>query len=345
LVLVCWAGALGLLAACSLSRTPFPDNAAVLREVVNVVLLRDPIGSAFIQAQDGDFLVINGQIQTGDDSLVRLDFAQASFIRLGSNTAVTLVSLGTSDAPLRFQFASGRTWISLFGRHMEAIMPIGTATVEGSFAELTYQPGESGTLQDDVFILKCLEGHCRFQNDSGSIELGNLEQLVWQAGAAARSQLSAEAVAQFLADNPGSAPLIASLTAAPLRTNTPGPTDTPRRPTNTPEVNDLLLTAQAGNTATALFMPTATRTRRPTGIPFRTSTPTVFLPPPTAVINCVPPTYWDPILNRCSSPSGPPPTQAPAPTNTSIPPTPTITPNPTNTDPPPKPTDTDTPTP
>jgi hypothetical protein len=314
-----------------------------LREVVNVVLLREPAGSAFIQAEQGDLLLANGQIQTGDDSLARLDVGPQSFMRLGSNTTLTLVSLNSPGDLVRFQFPYGRLWASLFGAPLEVIMPIGTATVEGSFAELIYQPGQNDMLQDDVLILKCLEGRCRFQSDSGSIEIGNLEQLVWQMGAAVHSQLPDEAVAQFLADNPGSAALIASLTAAPPRTSTPRPTDTPRPPTVTPEINNLLLTAHAGNTATALSVPTATR--RPRGSPFffsPTPTPSTVVILPTATADCAPPSFWDPILNRCIWPPGPTDTPAPVPTSTPVVPTPTITPNPTNT-PEPKPTDTSTP--
>jgi FecR-like protein len=301
--------------------TPTTSQAAVVSEIVNDVAAKAAGAEAFAQANNGAVVNAGGQVRTGEASKARLDFSDGSIIRLAANSTFGVQNVDTANGGLlaRLKLEVGKIWVSLSGGAVDVETPVGVASVRGSFAVISYDPGDPNNPNDDVLVLDCLEGQCGLKNNSVDEELSNLEGLVLTGSTqVAHLVLTGTDVENFLNENPEGQPIKATLTAAaptasasateteavpsPTATSTPSPTSTNTRvPTDTP---------------------TPTRVRlRPTS----TSTPTgTITPTPTAT--CPPGNFYDPFQQRCRPPDAP---VTPA-TNTPVPPTvtPTFTPTP-----------------
>ncbi len=164
-----------------------------------------------------------GEVQTGEASRARLDFSDGAILRLASNSSFVLQSatpVEAGDIFARVRLSFGKLWVSLFGGELQVETPVGVAAVRGSFAVFSYQPGDPDNPDDDLLVVDCLEGSCSASNEAVDEQLGNLERVVLGRTASLRQILTEADVQQFLADNPESQRLVATLTAAPAATAT-----------------------------------------------------------------------------------------------------------------------------
>jgi hypothetical protein len=253
------------LAACA-APAPTPTEiipvtglTARVADMAGEVTGRVAAGAPIVPVNVGFQLNPGGQVQTGDASRARVDFSDGSILRLGENAAFNMKGTETAgDGTLttRLQLILGKMWVSLAGGAVEVETPVGVASVRGSFAVLKY---EQNQLQ-----LDCLEGSCAVQNNQGLQQLGNLERLILATDSSKKEKLTEADVLQFVADNPESIGLVATLTAAPPATDTPTREATPTHPaTATQTEATTAVTATATETATATSPPTATNTVRP----------------------------------------------------------------------------------
>lgn len=260
--------AAAILIACRTRPTPTPTpseadpDAATIREVINAVQVRVS-GGDLAPAQVGDALGAGGHIETGNASKARLDFPQNVIVRLAPHSAFTLIEIENAGADpiIRLKLESGAIWVNVPRGQLEAETLVGVATVEGSFAIIRYDPGQSSGPDDDLLVLDCLEGTCSARNDESKAQMGNLERTVLNEAGLLRMFLNGADVQAFLQDNPEAADLVQTLTAAPPATQTPRPTDT----------------EQPEDTATSA--PTGTFTRMPTATPIILPSPSVTASP------------------------------------------------------------------
>ena len=217
--------------------TPAPINprTASIGEIVNIVLARASLAEQFAQVTPGYVLGAGGQVQTGDESRARLDFSDATIVRLAENSSFTMQNVTLTDDGLatRLKLEAGKIWVSLTGGTLEVETPVGVAAVRGSFAVFVYSAGDPADPNDDLLVLDCLEGSCSAQNDVVDERLGNLQRTVLTRTGRITFLLSDLDVQNFIQNNPEVADVIrATLTAAPPPTTTPAPTatDTPPAP-------------------------------------------------------------------------------------------------------------------
>jgi hypothetical protein len=337
-------------------------------EVINLVTARAAGEGEFTAVNDGYLFASGGQIQTGVDSRAKLVLNDGSIIRLAP---VTLLANDSPQAQWKFKLENGKVWLSLVGGALILETRLGTVTLFGNSIEFDYQPGDPANPSDDTFVIQCLQGFCRFQNEQSDIQLYDLEQLVVtnNGGTVNRLKLSSAQLDEFIENNPETAGILARLKLlAPKVTGTavveqlptlsfvalspegasPTPTHTPTR--RFPAATFPFITfTPTSTTGGGVSFPTAPPPTNPPGggPPASTSTQTprasssgaTSTPPPTATL----------IIPSATVPTRTPqPTKTPSPpptnTFTPIPPTDTPVP-PADTDTPVPPTDTDTPVP
>jgi hypothetical protein len=330
-------------------------------EVINLVTARAAGEGEFTAVNDGYLFASGGQIQTGVDSRAKLVLDDGSIIRLAP---VTLLANDSPQAQWKFKLENGKVWLSLVGGALILETRLGTVTLFGNSIEFDYQPGDPANPSDDTFVIQCLQGFCRFQNEQSDIQLYDLEQLVVtnNGGTVNRLKLSSAQLDEFIENNPETAGILARLKL--LAPKVTGTAVVEQLPT-------LSFVALSPGGASPTPTPTHTPTRRfPAATsPFLTFTPTSTTgggvsspttPPPTNPPGGGPPASTSTQTPRASSsgatstplptatlvtPSATVPTRTPPPTKTPMPP-PTDTPvPPTDTDTPVPPTDTDTPVP
>lgn len=319
-LLAAWLSLALFAAACTSTAT---SGEATLQDILNNVQVSGADGTLKI-ASTGTAVSIGTYVKSGENSLARLAFSAGPAVRLSSNTSFAMEQ-NPDGEEVRLRLEAGRLRMSLFGHLFGVDTALGLVQL-GGFGEVLYQIGSNPDLGDDVLTFRCMSGPCRYQGETQRLQLDNLEMLVVSAGGQAitRTALSEIDLRQFIGDNPGSVGLIASLTAAPTRTNTPTPITPSPTPSNT------------SPPSTPTFTPTHTLTPTRTRVPF---TPQPRLPSPTSapvVITDTP----TPQPDGGGGENPPPPTNTnpppppPPPTNTPIPPT--NTPEPTATEAPTK---------
>jgi LysM repeat protein len=257
--------------------TSTPDvRSAIVSELRGPVIGRATRRETPVPITPGFTLRTGGEVKTGEAARARLDLSDGAVLRLGANTTFVLQSIEPATEQTlatKLKLSLGKIWVSLTGGELEVETPVGVASVRGSFAIIQYAPGDPDDPNDDVLVLDCLEGSCSARNAVVNEQLGNLERVALSAQASLRQTLTADDVRRFVQDNPESARLIATLTAAP-------PATLP--PTATPAV---ALTATVTDTpqAETAAPPTATLTATPTPAP-NTPTPFAFTATPTVTI-------------------------------------------------------------
>lgn len=307
-----------LLAACRPTPTapsptataaPFLSSGSVtLAEVVRVVETRVSAGAPFALAGAGQTLKAGAQIRTGQDSTARLDLDEGGFIRLASNTLVTVAMLPSAkDDPLiRLRLAAGKIWVSLDGGGMEVETPSGVGALRGSYAEFEYWPATSNNPAGDLMVVRCLEGMCGMQGPAVTLMiLGNLElaTLTTNGQPPSRAALGLAAMDEFVQNNPESAGLTLTLTApGPVTSVTPTATGS-ATPSPT---SSATATKSPTATPTKTVSPASTVTRTRTSMPTATisSTPVVsFTPTPTVTSTRTPPVSLTPTPTVTISPT------------------------------------------
>lgn len=147
---------------------------AGLSEVSGTVDLKESAEAEFIQAAAGMSLVVNGQVQTGDDGRVRLDLSSGTIIRLVPSTLFTLESNEPSGDGLdtKLKMEAGKIFIILNGGSMDVETPSGVASVRGSYMMVEVDP-----VTKDAYIT-CLEGDCSAANPAGTIKFTDGQKTV-----------------------------------------------------------------------------------------------------------------------------------------------------------------------
>src|SRR3990172_961294 len=342
---------LAVLTACEPAASP-PARTATVGEVINLVSARAEGEGEFTAVNAGYLFASGGRIQTGVDSRAKLVLNDGSILRLAP---VTLLANDSPQAQWKFKLENGKVWLSVVGGALILETRLGTVTLFGNSIEFDYQPGDPANPSDDTFVIQCLQGFCRFQNEQSDIQLYDLEQLVVtnNGGTVIRLKLSSAQLDEFIENSPETAGILAGLKLqAPKVTGTavveqlptlsfvavsqegvsPTPTHTPTR--RFPAATSPFITfTPTSTTGGGVSFPTAPSPTNPPGggPPASTSTQTprasssgaTSTPPPTATL---------------ITPSATVPTRTPQPTKTPMPP-------PTNTFTPIPPTDTDTPIP
>lgn len=185
---------------------------ATVSEVVNKVEAQTSAQGAFQVVQDGTLIGLGGQVRTSAGARARVDLGSAAIIRLDADSLLSVRSLGDSNGkPLNLvALNQGRIWVTVNQGTLQVVTPIGIASVHGSFAVLSFNPGAPNDLADDVMTFDCLEGSCALQTKLGDVTATNLERLVLNQGnnEVKHQPLAAADVQDFLKNNPDSGQLV-----------------------------------------------------------------------------------------------------------------------------------------
>lgn len=232
-----------------------------LSEITGEVLAKLPSQDDFSKIFDAFEMVVNSQLQTGEDGRVRVTLSDNSIIRIGPNSDFTL--LGEEEDELGFftklKLEAGDLFVILQGGSLQVDTPQGQASVRGSYLEVTINP-DTGEI-----TITCLEGECTAETVGGRVTMtaGQSATITSEDLPPGLGVMTEEDVKRWLEHNPEATVVILLLTATvESRENDEStPTETPT-PTNT-------VTLTSTNT------PTLTPANTP--IPSNTPTPQLTL--------------------------------------------------------------------
>lgn len=270
-----------------------PDlRLATLSELVGAVRIKTGAMPDWVMVEKEITILPGTTVLTDENSSVKVTFGDGSIVRLSSQTRFTLTALGgaATDPVTRLKLDFGKLWavvVSPLRGTFEVQMPVGVASVRGSFMSAEYNT------TDKLEVVTCLEGHCRYENPNGGVDLTTHQQTESIDGDMPRAphrmdrnqiedwgkQRIPEVATLTPTRTPSNTPtqtFTPSLTFTPSNTFTPSPTV----PTSTPTAT---LTPSKTNT------PTNTVTNTPSKTP--TFTPT-FTPGPATKLGFIiqPPT-------------------------------------------------------
>jgi uncharacterized protein YraI len=236
----------------ALTPTPGPSSrTATITEIDGVAVVRQTIGAPDGPATDGQVVPPGAQVVTQGDSRVKIELPEAgSFVRMGPDTSLTVLQLGSNDAgPVsRFGLLQGKTWVVLdeaTGGEGVVETSGGTATVHGQMSVEYYSDyADTGA---PLFLVTCLSGVCSVNNPFGGVALtpGQQSEVVGTDTAPSEPHpMDPDQLADWEENNPeiGDGKSItptATFTPAPdATTETPEPGVTPPTATFTPEPTD-----------------------------------------------------------------------------------------------------------
>ena len=141
---------------------------ADLSEVSGIVQFRRAETDPFEDAGEGAKIYLDGQVQTGADGRLRLDFSDGTLVRITPNSLFTLTAIEDEDEGLlkKLFMSAGQMWIVLNGGSLEVDTPSGVAAVLGSYMMVSVDP-ETGFLK-----ITCWEGTCSLKVADEEIILG-----------------------------------------------------------------------------------------------------------------------------------------------------------------------------
>jgi hypothetical protein len=211
-----------LLAACSPQLITPSAQSAVLNQPAGSVSVQPKVDEEFISAADGDVLNEGGQVQTGDDGRVRLDFSTGTILRVGPSSLFKLESNISNENNLitTIRLELGKAWIILNGGQMQVETSSGQASVRGSYMSVEFKDG--------VLRITCLEGTCTFKNETGDylIPAGSMLESNGPGEVPLITPMSEAEIQEWLAANPEAAGIVAALQAAETATFTAAPSAT-----------------------------------------------------------------------------------------------------------------------
>src|SRR4030067_3095198 len=99
------------------------------------------------------------QLQTKEESRVRLDLSTGSILRLGQLTVFSLdpPTPASGGVLSRIELQVGKVWIVLNGGSLDVNTPGGLASVRGSYMSVWVKRNSN------EIIVCCLEGSCSYQ--------------------------------------------------------------------------------------------------------------------------------------------------------------------------------------
>lgn len=311
------------------------DLNAKLSEITGTVEVRNTPQDTYSPVNDGFILKLVQQLQTQQQSRVRLDLSTGTILRLGQST---IFSLSPSEAAnggvlARLEMQVGKVWIVLKGGSLDVNIPGGLASVRGSYMSVWVQH------DTNKVTVCCLEGTCAYKNTAGTAGLTSGQKIISTDTniAPVVQPMDQTDIQDWIDNSPESAGIIPqvlqllglsmgsatpTLTATPTGTATATPTPTPTAtPTTTPTPTFGLGTGIPLSTLYPFGTPTPTRT-----YVYRYPTATQGPPPPPGGGNqptatqSRPPTATQPPPPPPTATQPPPPTDTqPAPTDTPIP--------------------------
>ena len=146
---------------------------AALSEIVGVVEAQNGAQDPYNQVNNGFVLKPAMQLQTKEESRVRLDLSSGSIVRLGQ---LTIFSLASQEAGaggvLSIGLQAGRVWIILKGGSLDVSTPAGVASVRGSYMSVWVEP------KTNRITVCCLEGKCGYKNTAGDVELTSGQKII-----------------------------------------------------------------------------------------------------------------------------------------------------------------------
>ncbi|MBI4630495.1 MAG: FecR domain-containing protein, partial [Chloroflexi bacterium] len=169
--------------------TPTPDltatfinrpqtRAATISEIKGSVQIKSPIGGDFTTVTTNVTIPAGTIILTSEDSSAKITLTEGSIIRVGPQTQVKIDQLGgtTQNPVTKLKLDFGKVWSIVGGSlgtgSFDVETPLGTASVIGSFMGTETNPTE------ELDIITCLEGLCKYFNAKGVQTLTTLQQLI-----------------------------------------------------------------------------------------------------------------------------------------------------------------------
>ncbi|MBN2500642.1 MAG: FecR domain-containing protein, partial [Anaerolineales bacterium] len=139
---------------------------APISELVGTVQGRGSAEGSFNNIPQEYELPVGGEISTGTDAALKLDFSERTYTRLGADTEVALEAYEGSgdDLDVVLNLHQGRLWVVLGEGKVSVNTANGTASVSGSYMSVDHSV-EGGTR------ITCLEGTCQVSNNDGQISL------------------------------------------------------------------------------------------------------------------------------------------------------------------------------
>jgi Calx-beta domain len=197
-------------------------------------------------------------VLSSENSSTKLTTTEGSIIRVSSQTQMTLTDLsGTKTNPVTtLSLDFGKVWTIVGGPlgtgKFEVVTPIGKAAILGSWMGVEHNSTEQ------IDIITCLEGKCRYSNDQGVQEMVTGQQLIVKAGQPLPDpeKMDAAQLADWaITKIPEVITLTPTATTTPTAsaTHTPTLTRTPRNTANAQATSDKSgLNTQIAATSTAL---------------------------------------------------------------------------------------------
>ena len=241
--------------------TPTPDltatfinrpqtRAATLSEMVGAVQIKSPIGGDFTTVTTNVTVPAGTIILTSENSSVKITLTEGTIIRVGSQTQVKIDQLGgtTQNPSTKLKLDFGKVWSIVGGSlgtgSFDVETPLGVASVIGSFMGTESNPTE------ELDIITCLEGKCRYSNSQGVQTLTTLQQLIVKKDTAlgAPTKMDTVQVNDWSAEKVSE---VVTLTPTPTATSTPTGTRTPTGTATASGTPNATSTFNAQNTGTA----------------------------------------------------------------------------------------------
>ncbi|MDR3575245.1 MAG: FecR domain-containing protein [Anaerolineaceae bacterium] len=150
------------------------DLSAKLSEIAGVVQVKNSDQNQYNPVDDGFLLKTKMDLQTKEESRVRLDLSAGSIIRLGPLTIFSLdQQQSSSQGPLsNIALQAGRVWIILKGGSLDVNTPAGLASVRGSYMSVWVNPNNNS------IEVCCLEGQCGYTNSAGNVDMKSGQKIV-----------------------------------------------------------------------------------------------------------------------------------------------------------------------
>ncbi len=150
------------------------DLSAKLSEIAGVVEVRPGPQTQYNPVNNGYVLRLIQQLQTQEQSKVRLDLSTGTIIRLAQMTTFSLntPAADNSTGISNIELQVGKVWIVLKGGSLDVNTPRGLASVRGSYMSVWVQSSTNN------IIVCCLEGSCTFKNNSGVVNLTTGQKII-----------------------------------------------------------------------------------------------------------------------------------------------------------------------
>ncbi len=147
---------------------------ARLSEILGLVQVRNNPQAQYNQVVNGFILKQVMQLQTKEQSKVRLDLSTGTIVRLGQSTVFSLDTPTTNTNGLLslIELQTGKIWVVLRGGSLDVNTPRGIASVRGSYMSVWVKSNSN------EIIVCCLEGTCTYQNGGGIVNLTTGQKIV-----------------------------------------------------------------------------------------------------------------------------------------------------------------------